>query len=157
MRRRYAVVLGVLAFAFFLRVLGQVLVAFFQVDFLPPMIEWYSGLLPYPVLLPIQILILIVQAKVSLDIWRDSGFFALHRPRAGKILRWLSFVYFAGMVLRYVLTMSLYPERWWFRGTIPIFFHCVLAVYLFVLGRFQDGADRGASTGERASERNDAA
>ncbi len=148
MRRIYAVNLGVLAFAFFLRVLGQVLVAFFQVDFLPPMAEWYSGLLPYPVLLPIQLLILVVQAKVSLDIWRDSGFFAIRRPRAGKVLCWFSYVYFAGMVLRYVLTMSIYPERRWFTGTIPIFFHWVLAAYLFVLGRFYVWAGRGASPEE---------
>lgn len=137
MRKAYAVVLGILAFAFFLRVLGQVLVAFFQVGFLPPMAEWYSGLLPYPVLLPIQILILIVQAKVSLDIGRDSGFFAARRQRAGKFLCWFSYVYFAAMVLRYVITMSLYPERRWLTGTIPIFFHWVLAAYLFVLGRYQ--------------------
>jgi hypothetical protein len=142
MRRVYAFVLGVLAFAFSLRVLGQVLVAFFRVDFLPPMTAWYSGLLPYPVLLPIQILILIVQAKVFLDIWRDAGFFALRRPRTGKILCCLSFVYFAAMVLRYVLSMSLHPERRWFTGTIPIFFHCVLAGYLFVLGRFHGTSER---------------
>ncbi len=149
MRKIYAVNLGVLAFAFFLRVLGQVLVAFFQVDFLPPMAEWYSGLLPYPVLLPIQLLILVVQAKVSLDIWRDSGFFAIRRPRAGKVLCRFSYVYFAGMVLRYVLTMSIYPERRWFTGTVPIFFHWVLAAYLFVLGRFQVWADGGASPEEQ--------
>lgn len=150
MRRVYAVVLGILAFAFFLRVLGQVLVAFFYVDFLPPMAEWYSGLLPYPVLLPMQFLILVVQAKISLDIWRGLDFFAIRRPRAGKVLCWCSYVYFAGMVLRYILTMSLYPERRWFTGTIPIFFHWVLAAYLFVLGRFQVRTDRGASPGGQA-------
>jgi len=141
MRRTYAVILGVLAFAFLLRVLGQLLVAFWQVSFLPPMEEWYSALLPYPILLPIQIVILIVQAKISFDIWRGSGFFARHRPRAGKLICWFSYVYFAAMVLRYVLTMGLYPETRWFTGTIPIFFHWVLAAYLFVLGRFQVRAE----------------
>src|SRR5438105_1286014 len=116
MQRTYAIVLGVLAFAFFLRVLGQILVAFFHVDFLPAMAEWYSGLLPYPVLVPIQLLILVVQVKVSLDIWRDSGFFAIRRPRAGQILCWFSYVYFAGMVLRYILTVAVDPQRRWFTG-----------------------------------------
>ena len=137
--------LGKFAFAFFLRVLGQVLVAFFQVNLLRPMAEWYSGLLPHPVLLPIQLLILVVQAKVFLDIWRYSDFFAIRRPRAGKVPCWFSDVYFAGMVLRYVLTMSIHPERRWFRGTIPVFFHWILAAYLFVLVRFQVWADGGAS------------
>jgi hypothetical protein len=146
MRRVFAIILSLLAFAFLLRVFGQVLVAFFNVNFLPPMSEWYSGLLPYPLLLPIQLLILIVQAKVSMDIWRGSGFFAVHRPRTGSVLRWLSLIYFAAMVLRYVLAMTLHPERRWFGGTIPIFFHIVLAGYLFVLGCFQIWTDRVAST-----------
>jgi hypothetical protein len=40
------------------------------------------------------------------------------------------------MVLRYVLVMAYYPERRWFTGTIPIFFHWVLAGYCFVLGKY---------------------
>jgi hypothetical protein len=55
--RAYAVVLWVLALLFFFRVLGQALVAVFDSGFLPPMKEWYSGLLPYPILLPIQVMI----------------------------------------------------------------------------------------------------
>ena len=136
MHRRYSLLLGALAFAFLLRVAGQVLVAFFRVDFLPPMPAWYSGLIPYPLLLPMQVLILIVQAKVSWELWRSSGFFAVRRPAAGRFLCWFSYIYFAVMVLRYILTMSFYAERRWLGGTIPIFFHWVLAAYLFVLGRF---------------------
>jgi hypothetical protein len=134
--RAYAVVLGILAFAFFLRVLGQAVVAATPVSFLPPMEEWYSGLLPYPILLPIQVVIVAVQVMVSWDIWNGAGFFAWQRPLVGRGLRWFSYVYFAAMALRYALTMAFYPERRWFSGTIPIFFHWVLAAYLFVLGRY---------------------
>ena len=130
-RRQFAIVLDVLAFAFFLRVLGQALVAFFHVDFLPAMKQWYSGLLPYPLLLPSQILILAVQVKISLDLHRDAGYFAAPRPRAGTVLRYLSFLYAAGNVLRYLLTMSAHPQ-----GSIPIYFHFVLAAYLYVLARY---------------------
>ena len=49
---------------------------------------------------------------------------------------WLSYAYFAVMVLRYIVTMVVYPERRWLSGTIPILFHCVLAAYLFTLGRY---------------------
>ena len=43
---------------------------------------------------------------------------------------------FLGMVARYAITMTLYPERRWLgTGTIPIVFHWVLAAYLYVLGR----------------------
>ena len=84
--RTYAVILGILAFAFFLRVLGQVLVAFFGADFLPPMDEWQSGLIPYPWLLASQILILAVQGWICWDLWRGAGFFGCRRPRTGRIL-----------------------------------------------------------------------
>ena len=134
--KAYATVLGGLAFAFFLRVLGQALVALDLASVLPPMEEWFSGLLAYRVLLPIQILILVVQAMMVRDIWRGSGLFALRRPGVGLPLRWFSCIYFAAMVVRYVLTMTMYPERRWLTGTIPIFFHCVLAAYLFVLGEY---------------------
>jgi hypothetical protein len=142
MAKAYAIVLGILAAAFLLRVCGQLLVAFFGVTFLPPMSQWYSGLVPYAVLLPIQIVILLLQAKVSLDIWRSNGFFARRRPYAGRALCWFSYIYFIAMVVRYVLTMYLYPQRRWFAGTIPIFFHWVLAAYLFVLGRYHRSVER---------------
>jgi len=65
-----------------------------------------------------------------------SGFFAIRQRGVGNGLRWFSYVYFVGMVLRYVLTMTYYPERRWLSGTIPIFFHWVLAGYLFILGQY---------------------
>jgi hypothetical protein len=57
------------------RVLGQLLVAFFSVSFLPPMEEWYSGALAYPPLLASQILIILLYGKVALDFTRCRGFF----------------------------------------------------------------------------------
>ncbi len=63
-RRRYAILLSLLTFLFVLRVLGQILVTFFGVEFLPAMEHWYSGLLPYPILLPIQILMIMVMLKL---------------------------------------------------------------------------------------------
>ena len=136
MLRAYALVMWLLAVLFFLRVLGQVLVAFFDVSFLPPMEEWYSGLIPYPVLLPVMGLILILLMKVCTDFSQGSGFFVVPRRGMGSFLRWFSHLYFAAMLLRYVISMALYPERRWLGGTIPIFFHWVLAGFLFVLGHF---------------------
>ena len=135
-RKRYAVGLATLSLAFLVRVLVQALVAFFRVDFLPPMQHWQSGLIPYALLLSAQVVILIVQTRISADVWRGAGWFAACRPRGGVILRWISFCYFLAMVARYVLTMYFYPDRRWLTGTIPIFFHWVLAAYLFVLGRY---------------------
>jgi hypothetical protein len=139
--RRTALALAVLALAFFGRVVGQVLVVLFAPSWLPPMAEWYSGLMRYPLLLPSQIAILALQFLVSRDLWRGAGPFAVRRPRLGLGMRWFSIVYFAGMVLRYVLTMWLLPERRWFHGTIPIFFHWVLAGYLYLWSRWLEGRE----------------
>src|SRR3989442_938027 len=64
------------------------------------------------------------------------GFFVVPRRTMGRLLEWFSYLYWGGMAVRYVVSMALHPERRWFGGTIPIFFHCVLATFLFVVGRF---------------------
>ena len=84
--RIYPIILWLLTLSFFLRVLGQILIAFFQVSFLPPMPHWYSGLLSYPILLCLQILILIIQIKINLDFSQSSGYFAQPKPKFGNLL-----------------------------------------------------------------------
>src|SRR3989454_532357 len=135
-RSMYATVLWFLLVLFCLRVAGQALVAAFAVPFLPPMRQWYSGVLPYPILLPVQILIIVLLAKVATDFTRRRGFFVVPRRTMGRLLQWSSYLYWGGMAVRYVVSMALHPERRWFGGTIPIFFHCVLATFLFVVGRY---------------------
>ena len=53
-----------------LRVAGQVIVAVASPRWLPPMREWYSGLLPYQILLPVQIVFVLVMLRVTLDTGR---------------------------------------------------------------------------------------
>lgn len=132
--RAYAAVLWLLTGLFFLRVLGQVLVVFARVRFLPPMTEWYSGLIPYRVLLPTQVAILALMTKINLDLSTDTGLFSAPRRGFGRFLRRFSIVYFLAMVARYGISMTLHPERRWFGGSIPIVFHWVLAAYLFLWG-----------------------
>jgi len=119
---------------FALRVAGQALVAFLHVGFLPAMSEWYSGLVPYPVLLPVQLVMLAIMGKINVDLAAGTGAFAIARPRFGRGLRWFAVIYFLSMVARYVVTMTLRPEQRWLGGTIPIVFHWVLAAYIFVWG-----------------------
>lgn len=141
--REYAAVLWVLTALFLARVLGQVLVAFCDVAFLPPMAEWYSGLLPYPLLLPVQVAMLAAMAAIDAQIGAGAGPLARPRPRLGRGLRLFALAYAAGMILRYALTMALRPERRWLHGTIPIVFHWVLAAYCWTLGTYHLRA-RGA-------------
>jgi hypothetical protein len=132
--RTRALLLGALAAAFLARVVGQALVAAAPIPCLPPMAAWYSGLLPYSVLLPVQVAILLVQAAVSSDLWRGRGRFARVRPAAGPLLRRLAYVYAAVMTVRWMLTTG---------HRIPIVFHFVLAGYLLVLAGHHRPGTRG--------------
>ena len=98
--------------------------------------QWFSGMIPYPTLLIIQLLMLMLMVKITGEIWRGKGTFAIPRPHWSQFLMKFSAVYAGAMVLRYVLTMILLPEMRWFGDTIPIIFHFVLAGFIFVLGHF---------------------
>jgi uncharacterized protein len=132
---RLAFVLWTLLFLFILRVLGQLSVALGFISFLPPMTEWQSGLISYRSLLLSQFLIIILYGKVCLDFTRGAGFFWRARRRAGLWLLVFGALYFASMVARYVVTMSLCPERRWTGGCIPVVFHLVLATFILLVGR----------------------
>lgn len=119
-------VLWLLLALFALRVLGQALVAFFDVGFLPPMTAWYSGLMPYEYLLPSQIAIVALMAKISVDFTRRSGFFYEAKKPFATAWLWFGYFYFAAMVARGVLI--------WDRP-IPIVFHWVLAAFVIAVGR----------------------
>ena len=133
---RHGPILALLSLLFFFRVLGQALVAFLGASWLPAMEQWDSGLIPYPILLASQLVILVVMFKISTDIGRGLGFFAVRRPSLARFLVRFSAMYAGAMVLRYVLTMIFRPEMRWLGSTIPIFFHFVLAAFIFTWGHF---------------------
>ena len=133
----YVPLMWVCVVLFMFRVLGQVYVALYAPRWLPPMREWYSGLLPYYLLLPAQLLIFALMAIVAYDYTREEGFLFITSELKGKILVGIAIAYFAAMVTRYVITMGRYPGRRRFGGTIPIALHCVLATFLFLVGSFR--------------------
>jgi hypothetical protein len=136
---KFAILLWILLFAFCLRVLGQMLVGFAGVSWLPPMEGWYSGLMPYPYLLPSQFLIIALYSKVCLDFTCGEGFFVRSRPVFGRSVFVFGYLYLAAMIVRYIIRMSLYQEARWFGGTIPIFFHWVLASFIIAFGQYHRG------------------
>ncbi len=149
MNRRYPFLLWLLFGLFCLRVAGQMLVAFAGVRFLPPMEEWYSGLMPYRWLLPSQFLIIALFARIALDITRGRGFFAKERPSLGAALLWIGVPYLLVMAARYAIRMALYPPERWTGGSIPIFFHWVLAAFLLVTARYHRRRSRDAQEKRR--------
>ena len=129
----HAILLLGLQALFLGRVLGQILVVLDAAPWLPSLEHWYSGLLPYPVLLPAQILLLMFMSLVTYDACRRRGFWYVEKEATRKTLRVLAIVYFVAMILRYALTMAFVPELRWHGHAIPIAFHFVLAGYVLVL------------------------
>jgi hypothetical protein len=117
---------------FLFRVLGQVVVLLRAPRWLPPMEQW--NLMPYLILLPIQIVFLAVMAWIEVDFFRGEGFFTGVASGTGWSLIGFSFVYAGSMAVRYVVRMTRRPEQRWFGGTIPIVFHVVLAAFCLTLG-----------------------
>ena len=76
--------LVVLLLLFFARVVGQIEVLLLGPKWLPPMEVWFPGLLPYPVLLPLQILLLMFMSLIVCDHWRGRGFSGPRGPRCAS-------------------------------------------------------------------------
>ena len=134
--RFYALILVILTMFFAVRVVGQLVTLFFPVKFLPPFDRWYSGVIPYPLLFPIQLMLLALMLKIAWDVYQGKGYFTARGPRMARILKVLSYAYALIMIGRYALMMILHPELRWFTATTPIWFHFVLAAFLYMLGSY---------------------
>jgi uncharacterized protein len=118
------------------RVIGQLVVAGWAPAWLPPMGQWQSGLLPYPVLVVGQAVVLTLMIWISVDFSRAAGFWVEPHPTLGVVALWWSALYFAAMVVRYVVRMKRRPDQRWFGGTIPIIFHSVVAAFQWTFGMY---------------------
>lgn len=115
---------------FVLRVAGQAMVAYFDVQWLPPMDRWYSGLMPYEYLLPSQIALIALMAKICSDFTRRRGFFVQPRRFFATCWLWFGWVYLAVMMVRLPVQLYLKPGA----VLIPIPFHWVLASFVIAVG-----------------------
>lgn len=96
--------------------------------------QWH--LMPYRLLLPIQIGFIALMVVIIVNLVRGSGPFAGANPAFGRFLIGFSLVYAGVMALRYVVRMYRRPGERWFGGAIPIVFHFVLAAFLFTWGKY---------------------
>lgn len=124
--------MAVLLVLFLGRVVGQILVATVAPAWLPPMARWYSGLMPYRFLVPIQIVFLILMTAMTIGVARESQPLGTLPARVGTWIVLASYVYAFGMIARSIRYALAEPEH---RGVlIPIVFHFVLAAFLFTFG-----------------------
>jgi len=135
--RKYFFLLSSLLVLFCLRVAGQLLVALYQVPFLPPMQEWQSGLLPYPVLVACQFSIIALFSKICSDFYKGNGFFYEPKTFLAEPLLNCAKVYLVANAARLLIWTMMFKHHIWFTGMIPICFHFVLASFLLVLAVHQ--------------------
>ena len=133
--RQVAVILWACVALFATRVIGQLEALLLEPQWLPTMDAWYSGLLPYPLLLPAQIGLLMLMAVVAWNLRIRRGAFARSNPRGAQALRLFAFVYFVVMAVRLAVNVNVNHEDFWREGAIPVAFHWVLALFALVSGR----------------------
>jgi hypothetical protein len=117
------------------RVIGQLEALLVAPAWLPEMEAWYSGLMPYHLLVPAQIAILMSMAVIAWNRRIRDGRFARANPRATRALRVFAGVYFVTMAVRLGFNVSENGADFWSTGAIPVAFHWVLALFVLVSGR----------------------
>lgn len=126
--------LSLLLLAFVARVGAQILVVLYAPSWLPPMKDWYSGLMPYPILLPVQLAIVVVM----LWMLRSEP-----SPRAARNITIVATLYALAMLVRFILLRTQHPELQWYEGgMIPILFHWVLATFLLTYANVSRNDER---------------
>lgn len=124
------------------RVVGQLEALLVAPRWLPDMDAWYSGLLPYGLLLPAQIAILMLMSVVAWNRRVRTGAFARAHPRAAGALRIFAGLYFVVMAVRLGVHVIEHGAEFWHNGAIPVAFHWVLALFILVAGRDAGSAVR---------------
>jgi hypothetical protein len=113
--------------------------------FLPPIDEWQSGLLPYPLLLASQVLILGVMTTVCLQFSRGRGYVVRPHGFLATPLWIAGWIYAVAMLVRYATLR---------RDAIPVVFHIVLAGFLLVVARHHRHARSGRTRPNPTNPRN---
>jgi len=118
---------------FTIRVIAQPSSLMFKSKFLPPFEDWHGGVLPYPVLLITQLLILAWMTITARRFYIGS---VSASRRLGVFILIFASIYFILMLVRLVLGLTILIDHRWFSSHLPAFFHMVLASFLFLYGHF---------------------
>lgn len=131
--RDYAKWLWLFLALFIVRVIAQPIALLTSAPFLPTFESWHSGVLPYPALVAAQILIIAWLARTA---WRFSREEVVPSYRLSVWMLVLGGFYFATMLARLVLGVTVLSNNRWFSSVLPTMFHLVPASYLLVYGHF---------------------
>lgn len=116
---------------FLLRVLAQLVQYLVPLAWLPDFTAWQGSTLAYPLLLSSQLLILLTLGYYAR---RCAAGRIDPQQRTGRLLIGSGALYFAAMLLRLLLGLTVLSGHAWFDKPLPTFFHLVLAGYILTLG-----------------------
>lgn len=130
--------------AFLFRVAGQAVQRWFPLEFLPPFDAWQGSGIAYPALLASQVVIIALVGAALCSI--------VHRARAlgttaSRYVIFIGCAYFALMLLRLVLGLTVLSDSGWFTAWISTLLHLDLALIVILWGRDQHRLARLANTG----------
>lgn len=129
----YTFLLWILFLLFVFRVIAQLLILFFPLPFIPQFAAWQSGVMPYWVLLVIQLCIVIVLFRVASKFSQGA---VIPQRRLGYVWGGAGITYFIIMFVRLILGLTLLNDSNWFSHHLPTFFHLVLATFMLVVAHF---------------------
>jgi hypothetical protein len=112
--------------------MGQIEVVLLSRSWLPPFRAWESGLIPYSVLLPVQIVLIAWMAIVATDHWRGAGYFWVTHRSTRRRLKIIAGIYFTVMLLRLAITVAIPPHTLLERGLIPVLAHWDLTAFIYL-------------------------
>ena len=105
---------------------------------MPAFDAWHSSVMPYPVLLASQLVILALIIVMNIRVSRSRP---NPQPKLARGLAFFGWVYFVGMFVRLVVGQTIESAPAWFDRPLPIFFHLVLATWVLIVAwRFSDRA-----------------
>jgi hypothetical protein len=131
--RTWAALMGLLTALFTLRVVGQLVQGWLPQPWLPPFAAWQGSVLPYPLLLAIQFVILGAMACASYGAWKAT---MVPSPRAMQWTAWLGSLYMAAAIARLAIGFKVEAAPAWFSARISCAFHLVLAGFVLALSRY---------------------
>ena len=118
---------------FVLRVLAQLIQAVHPIPVLPAFDAWHGAVLPYPLLVVLQVAIILVLARVLWRVRTDSISPRRWKYRACFLL---GGVYLSFMGFRLAAGLTFLADHGWFSKSLPAVFHVVLATFILTLGLY---------------------
>lgn len=133
MGRRYFPWMLALVGLFVLRVLAQLIQAVHPIPGLPPFEAWHGAVLPYPLLLATQVLLIVGLVYILRQVRADA---IAPRPWQYRVCFLLGGIYFFFMAFRLIGGLTILADHAWFAKSLPAFFHVVLATFILMLGHY---------------------